>query len=220
MADVSAEVGQPAEFEELTKPSVAAVLVAAGWAGERRSPAKEWATTWQRADTHAWTQGEGDVVPPGRGHNGAAPTARTHMGHSGVAVPGASGNADRTSEAAPSPTPGSYASSISKSPPPPPPSISVTPRTPLAPTRTHAGGMGELRDLIGTPTDLVDESGTVAWRARCTLWGATAWPKETPSLDSTTTTSGTSARKPVDASLRTHWVFLRLRTHPPMSVTR
>ncbi|MGX1250853.1 RHS repeat-associated protein [Streptomyces ambofaciens] len=33
-------------------------------------------------------------------------------------------------------------------------------------------------DGIGTPTDLVDESGSVAWRARSTLWGVTAWPKE------------------------------------------
>ncbi|GAA0466283.1 putative T7SS-secreted protein [Streptomyces sp. NPDC046215] len=31
-------------------------------------------------------------------------------------------------------------------------------------------------DLIGTPTELVDESGEIAWRARSTLWGQTAWP--------------------------------------------
>ncbi|MGW1076205.1 putative T7SS-secreted protein [Streptomyces sp. NPDC002537] len=31
-------------------------------------------------------------------------------------------------------------------------------------------------DLIGTPTELVDESGDVAWRSRSTLWGTTAWP--------------------------------------------
>ncbi|MBQ1094843.1 RHS domain-containing protein [Streptomyces sp. b94] len=33
-------------------------------------------------------------------------------------------------------------------------------------------------DGIGTPTDLVDESGAVAWRARTTLWGITAWPRD------------------------------------------
>ncbi|MBZ6248371.1 RHS repeat-associated core domain-containing protein [Streptomyces olivaceus] len=33
-------------------------------------------------------------------------------------------------------------------------------------------------DGIGTPTDLVDESGRVAWCSRSTLWGITAWPKE------------------------------------------
>nr|WP_257217446.1 RHS repeat-associated core domain-containing protein [Streptomyces dengpaensis] len=33
-------------------------------------------------------------------------------------------------------------------------------------------------DLIGTPTELVDEQGSVAWRARRTVWGLTAWPKE------------------------------------------
>ncbi|GGT30265.1 MULTISPECIES: putative T7SS-secreted protein [Streptomyces] len=30
-------------------------------------------------------------------------------------------------------------------------------------------------DLIGTPTELVDEAGTVAWRTRSTVWGTTTW---------------------------------------------
>ncbi|MFE9135152.1 putative T7SS-secreted protein [Streptomyces sp. NPDC007355] len=30
-------------------------------------------------------------------------------------------------------------------------------------------------DLIGTPTELVDESGELAWRTRTTLWGTTTW---------------------------------------------
>ena len=30
-------------------------------------------------------------------------------------------------------------------------------------------------DLVGTPTELVDEGGGIAWRTRSTLWGATAW---------------------------------------------
>ncbi|WP_430382954.1 putative T7SS-secreted protein [Streptomyces sp. P10-4] len=30
-------------------------------------------------------------------------------------------------------------------------------------------------DLIGTPTELVDEQGDIAWRTRSTLWGTTAW---------------------------------------------
>lgn len=30
-------------------------------------------------------------------------------------------------------------------------------------------------DLVGTPTELIDETGGVAWRARSTLWGTTAW---------------------------------------------
>ncbi|MGQ4389579.1 DUF6531 domain-containing protein [Streptomyces sp. SAS_270] len=30
-------------------------------------------------------------------------------------------------------------------------------------------------DLVGTPTELVNETGEVAWRARSTLWGTTAW---------------------------------------------
>ncbi|PIB09020.1 MULTISPECIES: DUF6531 domain-containing protein [Streptomyces] len=32
-----------------------------------------------------------------------------------------------------------------------------------------------ITDLVGTPTELVDEDGGVAWRARSTLWGTTAW---------------------------------------------
>ncbi|GAB2797148.1 putative T7SS-secreted protein [Streptomyces daliensis] len=30
-------------------------------------------------------------------------------------------------------------------------------------------------DLVGTPTELVDERGTIAWRTRTTLWGTTTW---------------------------------------------
>ncbi|MFI1953206.1 putative T7SS-secreted protein [Streptomyces xinghaiensis] len=32
-------------------------------------------------------------------------------------------------------------------------------------------------DLIGTPTELIDETGDIAWRTRSTLWGTTAWPR-------------------------------------------
>ncbi|MBB4795300.1 uncharacterized protein RhaS with RHS repeats [Streptomyces nodosus] len=30
-------------------------------------------------------------------------------------------------------------------------------------------------DLVGTPRELVDEHGDIAWRARSILWGTTAW---------------------------------------------
>ncbi|WP_328454311.1 DUF6531 domain-containing protein [Streptomyces sp. NBC_00386] len=30
-------------------------------------------------------------------------------------------------------------------------------------------------DIVGTPTELVDEAGDIAWRARATLWGTTTW---------------------------------------------
>ncbi|MGW7076831.1 DUF6531 domain-containing protein [Streptomyces sp. NPDC054871] len=30
-------------------------------------------------------------------------------------------------------------------------------------------------DLVGAPTELLDEHGEIAWRARATLWGTTAW---------------------------------------------
>ncbi|MFE2264774.1 putative T7SS-secreted protein [Streptomyces griseosporeus] len=32
-------------------------------------------------------------------------------------------------------------------------------------------------DLVGAPTELVDESGDIAWRSRTTLWGTTAWAR-------------------------------------------
>ncbi|MFI7276934.1 DUF6531 domain-containing protein [Streptomyces sp. NPDC049879] len=32
-------------------------------------------------------------------------------------------------------------------------------------------------DLVGAPTELVDEDGVTAWRARRTLWGTTAWQR-------------------------------------------
>ncbi|MGK5642324.1 RHS repeat-associated core domain-containing protein, partial [Streptomyces sp. URMC 126] len=34
-----------------------------------------------------------------------------------------------------------------------------------------------ITDLIGTPTELIDETGTTAWRSRTTLWGTTAWAR-------------------------------------------
>lgn len=33
-------------------------------------------------------------------------------------------------------------------------------------------------DLVGTPTELVDENGDIAWRTRSTLWGTTAWSRD------------------------------------------
>ncbi|MFI1510063.1 putative T7SS-secreted protein [Streptomyces sp. NPDC020597] len=33
-------------------------------------------------------------------------------------------------------------------------------------------------DVVGTPTELVDESGDIAWRSRSTLWGTTAWARD------------------------------------------
>ncbi|MGW7405923.1 RHS repeat-associated core domain-containing protein, partial [Streptomyces sp. NPDC054833] len=33
-------------------------------------------------------------------------------------------------------------------------------------------------DLVGTPTELVDETGSVAWRARATVWGTTSWASD------------------------------------------
>ncbi|MYS34115.1 RHS repeat-associated protein [Streptomyces sp. KhCrAH-43] len=32
-------------------------------------------------------------------------------------------------------------------------------------------------DLVGTPTELIDESGSIAWHTRTTLWGTTTWSR-------------------------------------------
>ncbi|MEV5971802.1 putative T7SS-secreted protein [Streptomyces sp. NPDC051921] len=53
---------------------------------------------------------------------------------------------------------------------------------PLAQTE-HRHDTDEIRffaivsDLIGTPTELVDETGELAWRSRTTLWGTTSWTR-------------------------------------------
>ncbi|MDX6363061.1 MAG: hypothetical protein QOC85_2071, partial [Streptomyces sp.] len=36
-------------------------------------------------------------------------------------------------------------------------------------------------DVVGTPTELIDESGDIAWRSRSTLWGTTAWARDSSS---------------------------------------
>lgn len=33
-------------------------------------------------------------------------------------------------------------------------------------------------DLVGTPTELIDEGGEVAWRTRATVWGTTSWNRD------------------------------------------
>ncbi|GAA2412863.1 hypothetical protein GCM10010420_47860 [Streptomyces glaucosporus] len=33
-------------------------------------------------------------------------------------------------------------------------------------------------DLVGTPTELVDDTGAIAWRTRTTLWGTTTWNRD------------------------------------------
>lgn len=35
-----------------------------------------------------------------------------------------------------------------------------------------------ITDLIGTPTHLIDESGTIAWQTHRTIWGTTTWPPD------------------------------------------
>ncbi|MDF3300084.1 RHS repeat-associated core domain-containing protein [Streptomyces tropicalis] len=47
-------------------------------------------------------------------------------------------------------------------------------RKQLSPDETDARFFAIVTDLVGTPTDLVDED-TVAWHTRTTAWGTTAW---------------------------------------------
>lgn len=78
-------------------------------------------------------------------------------------------------------------------------------------------------DLIGTPAELIDESGDIAWRSRSTLWGTTAWSRNsgtytpcaspasttTPKPASTTTSSATTTPKPPATPPRTRSASLR-----------
>ncbi|MFF5494766.1 hypothetical protein [Streptomyces aquilus] len=50
------------ELDRLTGPAAAVALEVSGWTGERRDPAKAWATTWRQDDAHAWIQGDGPSV--------------------------------------------------------------------------------------------------------------------------------------------------------------
>lgn len=89
-------------------------------------------------------------------------------------------------------------------------------------------------DLVGTPSELVDEQGDIAWRTRSTLWGTTTWPTSstayTPSASpastttrkqaSTTTTSATTIRKQRGTSRRTHSVWRRPSTSALTWLTR
>ncbi|MCX3285611.1 hypothetical protein OR263_02515 [Streptomyces sp. NEAU-H22] len=61
MMDVSGELSRLSGLSVLTGQAVERVLSASGWEGERRNPAKRWATTWRRDDAHAWIQGDGPV---------------------------------------------------------------------------------------------------------------------------------------------------------------
>ncbi|MFC5253512.1 RHS repeat-associated core domain-containing protein [Streptomyces nigrescens] len=57
---------------------------------------------------------------------------------------------------------------------------------------------------VGTPTELVDENGTVAWRAHSTLWGVTAWNR-----DSTAHTPLRAAGQYHDRETGLHYNFNR-----------
>ncbi|MFI6656721.1 DUF6531 domain-containing protein [Streptomyces sp. NPDC050523] len=59
-------------------------------------------------------------------------------------------------------------------------------------------------DLVGTPCELVDERGDIAWRARSTLWGATAW-----AADSTTYTPLRFPGQYHDLETGLHYNYLR-----------
>ncbi|WP_086734297.1 putative T7SS-secreted protein [Streptomyces glaucescens] len=59
-------------------------------------------------------------------------------------------------------------------------------------------------DLVGTPSELVDEHGRIAWRTRTTLWGTTTWAK-----DSTTYTPLRFPGQYYDAETGLHYNYFR-----------
>ncbi|MEU4926804.1 DUF6531 domain-containing protein [Streptomyces yokosukanensis] len=59
-------------------------------------------------------------------------------------------------------------------------------------------------DLVGTPTELLDEQGDLAWRSRSTLWGTTAW-----SANSTTYTPLRFTGQYFDPETGLHYNYFR-----------
>jgi RHS repeat-associated protein len=59
-------------------------------------------------------------------------------------------------------------------------------------------------DLVGTPSELVDQHGRIAWRTRTTLWGTTTWAK-----DSTTYTPLRFPGQYYDAETGLHYNYFR-----------
>ncbi|MFI9810132.1 DUF6531 domain-containing protein [Streptomyces sp. NPDC052301] len=56
--------------------------------------------------------------------------------------------------------------------------VCQTERKHLGDTETDSRFFAIITDLVGAPTELVDEQGSVTWYTRATVWGATAWNKE------------------------------------------
>ncbi|MEU1133668.1 RHS repeat-associated core domain-containing protein, partial [Streptomyces sp. NPDC005900] len=53
--------------------------------------------------------------------------------------------------------------------------LAQTERKHLTDAEVDARFYAIVTDLVGTPTELLDEQGGIAWRARTTLWGTTVW---------------------------------------------
>jgi RHS repeat-associated protein len=53
--------------------------------------------------------------------------------------------------------------------------LAQTERRQLTDTEVDERFYAIVTDLVGTPTELFDENGDIAWRARTTLWGTTVW---------------------------------------------
>ncbi|MQS05362.1 RHS repeat-associated core domain-containing protein, partial [Streptomyces alkaliterrae] len=48
----------------------------------------------------------------------------------------------------------------------------------LTPSEVDSRFFAIVTDLVGTPTELVDETGHIAWHTRTTLWGTTTWNRD------------------------------------------
>ncbi|SCK19392.1 DUF6531 domain-containing protein [Streptomyces sp. WMMB 322] len=51
-------------------------------------------------------------------------------------------------------------------------------RKPLSQGQVDSRFFAIVTDLVGTPTELVDEHGNISWHTRTTLWGATTWNRD------------------------------------------
>ena len=64
-------------------------------------------------------------------------------------------------------------------------------------------------DLVGTPTELVDETGAIAWHTRTTIWGTTIWGTTTWNRDATAYTPLRFPGQYADPETGLHYNYFR-----------
>ncbi|MFI8242433.1 RHS repeat-associated core domain-containing protein [Streptomyces sp. NPDC085866] len=84
-------------------------------------------------------------------------------------------------------------------------------RKPLSDAEVDSRFFAIVSDLVGTPTELVDETGTIAWRTRATVWGtrATVWGTTAVNPDATAHTPLRHPGQYADPETGLHYNYFR-----------